>query len=79
MIQIWKNRRLPWQHQVPDTTTCHTKLFPNKILDVVAKFGSVWLNIEKVINVESQCGNSPHPPPVSIGLKTPRFQNQRSR
>ena len=21
---------LPWQHQVPDSTTCHTNLFPDK-------------------------------------------------
>ena len=22
--------KMPWQHQVSDTTTCHTKLFPDK-------------------------------------------------
>ena len=48
---------LPWQHEVPDTNTYLTKL----ILDKVAKFGSVWMNIE-VITFK-----------VSAGTPSPRY------
>ena len=38
------------------------------ILEKVAKFGSVCFNFEKVINVQSHCGQaeSAHPPPPPV-------------
>lgn len=42
--------RLQWKHDVPSTMTCLIKLLPDKFQTNVAKFGSVHLNIEEVIN-----------------------------
>lgn len=48
--------RLLWQRQVPNKTSCLTKLFPDKFS----------LNISKLISVQSQCGHFTPPPPIWI-------------
>ena len=40
------------------------QIVARKILEKVAKFGSVCLNINKVVNVQSRRGQNPPPLPV---------------
>ena len=59
LVKIW----LLWIRQVMWTVTCHIKLFPDNFLEKVAKFGSVCFITEKVINIQSRCGQNPPTPP----------------